>query len=87
MEYVKSAAKSISRKLYAILIRCLRSLVWRVDEWVYAQEQKLKGPAIKAEYAAEVDPVASAAREWVHKKAARPRLPRLRYEQGSWVRQ
>lgn len=108
MESVKSVAKNISRKLYALSLRLLRNLIWRADEWVHAQEQKLKAPAIRAEYAAEVDPVASAARERTHKRlgarhpdpllkragemasiqpSAKIKLPRLHYEQGSWVRQ
>jgi hypothetical protein len=101
MEFVKSAAKSISRKLFHAFrswsIKCLRSLVWTADEWVHRQEVKLRdaSPAapdrlsdgLQVQPVPAVDRKSSAVRERAHKRAAHPRLPRLRYEQGSWVRQ
>lgn len=68
----------------------LRKIVWVADEWIHRQELAMRQEAGRQEYIAEVDPVASAARERVHKRsarAARPRLPRLQYKAGEWVRQ
>jgi uncharacterized protein YraI len=81
MESVATAARNISRKLYAACankvkrwsLSFLRNLIWRADEWVHAQEQKLRADASRAEYAAEVDPVVSAVRERAIVKARKPR--------------
>jgi hypothetical protein len=98
MESVLIAAKSIFLKLSAACanrlrrwsLKTLRNVIDRADEWCHEQEVGFREQAAgNSEYAAEVDPVASAARERVHKKtarAARPRLARLKYQHGEFVR-
>jgi hypothetical protein len=97
MESVLIAAKSIFLKLSAACanrlrrwsLKTLRNAIDRADEWCHEQEVRLRDEAAKPAYLAEVDPVASAARERVHKKtarAARPRLARLKYQHGEFVR-
>lgn len=68
------------------------------DEWIHAQEVRLREQAAIPQRLAEVDPIASAARERSHKKSARavsssrtpsrvrPRMPRLVYQAGQFVR-
>jgi hypothetical protein len=78
--------------LWQWTLRRLRTIVWAADEWVHAQELKLR------ESAAAVAPVAppaefnrqdSAVREKAHKRAARGLRggrPRLIYHGGQFMR-
>lgn len=112
MESASHAGKNIFRRALkraakegkSWLLKLLRDIIWRADEWVQRQEVRLRDEAAAVEVSAaalaEVDPVASAAREHAHKRAARaarprsnrtassarPRLPRLKYEHGEFVR-
>jgi hypothetical protein len=95
MESVLTAAKNIFRKLFdqsrsnakSWLLRLLRSAIWKADEWIHAQELKMREDRAKPESLAAVDPANSAAREGVHKaRAARPRPPRMKYVAGQFVR-
>lgn len=84
----------MKRYLWKLAIRMLQSLVWRADEWLHAQEIKLREPAPAAVIARaaapdpEFDVKASAARERIVKKAraASPRHPRLKYQHGEFVK-
>jgi len=67
-----------------------------VDDWIQRQEVRLRDKAAMADVSAvalakaEVDFVASAAREKTHKRAARvlkPRKSRLVYQGGQFVRE
>jgi hypothetical protein len=76
--------------LWKLFLRVARSITLTVDDWIQRQEVLLRDPAQKAKFAAEVDPVTSAAREKTHKRAARvqkSRPARLRYQGGQFVRQ
>lgn len=78
--------------LWRWTLRQARVIVWAVDEWVHAQELKLReSAATPAAAPVEFNRKASAARERVHKakhagRAARPRLAHLNYHAGAWVR-
>jgi len=77
-------------QIWKLFLRTLRSITLTVDDWIQRQEVLLREPAQKAEFAAEVDSVASAAREKTHKRAARvpkPSKPRLVYQGGQFVRE
>jgi hypothetical protein len=101
MKTVNRGSWSVIReKLWRFALRRARAIVDAADEWIHAQEMELIKPAQVRETLAEVDVVASAARERVHKRttrAARPRLrqgsggqarqPRLKYQGGQFVRQ
>ena len=77
---------ALKKKLWQWTLRRLRSLVWIADEWIHAQELKLREPAAApAPAPAEFDRKASAARERVH-KATRAARPRLIYHGGQFVR-
>jgi len=83
----------ITSTLWRWILRFLRSAIWVADEWVHAQEVKLRdtsheSPGTSHEY--DVD--ASRERERAIKKsqrtrAARVRTPRLKYAHGEFVRQ
>ena len=75
-------------------LRTLRTIVWAADEWILKQEQAIRDETEKPEsqiagYLAAVDPKASAARERIVRKAraSKPKMPRLIYQHGNWVRQ
>ena len=74
-----------------LALRLCRWLVDRADELVHGWEVRIRervaAPAALATARAEVDPVASAAREKIVRKARRPRQPRLRYVGGQFVRE
>lgn len=72
-------------KLWRLFLRALRAATWTVDDWIQRQELTLREPAERAEAAKTVDRKASAARER-QIRARRPKLPRLRYEAGQFVR-
>lgn len=94
MASAKRAAKSISRKLAAACanrlrrwsLKVLRKALDRADEWVHEQEVSLRSEAGGSKLDPEYDRVASAARER-KMRAARPRLARLKYQHGEFVRQ
>jgi hypothetical protein len=71
--------------LWRWALRRLRTILDAADEWVHGREVKLRDAATRSEQLAAVDPVASAVREKARRRAARPKLPRLRYDHGSWV--
>ena len=80
--------------LERLTLRLCRWLVDRADEAVHGWEVRLRGKAAMADTSAEarrakaeVDPIASAAREKIVRKARRPRQPRLRYVGGQFVRE
>jgi hypothetical protein len=50
-------------KLWRIFLRALRAVTLAVDDWIQRQEVRLRDKAAMAEFLAEVDPAASAARE------------------------
>lgn len=50
-------------KLWRLFLRAVRAVTLTVDDWVQAQELKLREPAVRAAAQVEVDPVASALRE------------------------
>jgi hypothetical protein len=82
----------LKKAIWAWILRRLRGIVWAADEWIHAQELKLReSAAAPVRPPAEFDRRASAAREREHKKtaarAARPRLARLKYAGGQFVRQ
>lgn len=77
----------IKKRVWRWTLLRLRSIVDAADEWIHAEEIKLRAPLDPPAPPAEVDRQASAAREKAHKRAARPRTPRLRYDHGAWVRQ
>lgn len=107
MESVWTAVKSTFQKrcaqfgktLRRVSLKVLRNAIWRVDEWCHEQELKLRQEAERQELLAEVDPVASRARERsgratreriFEKLPACPRLrpasrpPQLRYKNGEF---
>lgn len=81
-------------KLWRLFLRAVRAVTLSVDDWVQAQENLLRAPVYRGQYApaevaafqAEVDPVASSRREKAQ-RAAKPRRPRLVYQHGEFVRQ
>jgi hypothetical protein len=67
----------------------MRAVVWATDEWIHAQELKLREPAAAALVATPVEfnQKASAAREKVFRKTtARAARPRLMYVDGQFQR-
>jgi hypothetical protein len=87
-EYARNAFGNIFRsRLKRWLIKMLRNAVDRADEWVHRQEVGIREQVAGGrEYAAEVDPVASRKRERAIVKTRRPRLARLKYQHGEFVR-
>ena len=83
--------EKIKMWLWRWALRRARLIMDAADERIHAEEVKLRErltPAAPVAPPIEFDRVASAAREKVHKtRAARPRMPRLRYQAGQWVRQ
>jgi hypothetical protein len=77
----------IRGKLWRFALRRARTILDAADDWIHAEEVKLREAAAPAAPPAEFDVKASAARERVHKRAARPRQPRLKYQGGQFVRQ
>ena len=94
MESAWIAAKKSFRKRSAQCAKTLRrwslkkmrNMLWRADEWLIEKEREFQREAVKKELLAEVDPVASSAREKARKKIARPRVARLKYQHGEFVR-
>jgi hypothetical protein len=78
-------------KLWKLFLRIVRSITLTVDDWIQAQEVKLRQEAGKQEILAEVDPAASAVREKAIKRTrrngsiAKARPPRLKYLHGEFV--
>ena len=75
--------------LWRWMIRRLRAIVWAADEWIHAQELKLRESAAPAlvQAPAEVDRKQSAQRERAFRKSVgRPRIARLKYTGGQFVR-
>ena len=80
---------AIRKAVWKWTLKKLRGIVWAADEWIHAQEVRLKeaGSGVQVPDPA-VDPVASAAREKVFRsKPARAARPRLRYQGGQFVRE
>jgi len=74
-------------KLWKLFLRIARTVTLSVDDWIQKQEVALRQESVKQEALAEVDPVASAAREKAVRRATRKaRLPRLKYQHGEFVR-
>lgn len=72
--------------LYRWTLRRLRLLLDAADEWLYAEEHKVRSVRASVPAAdSSVDRQASAAREKAIRKT-RPARPRLRYERGQFVR-
>lgn len=85
-EFQKRAIQ-IQAALWRWSIRKLRPIVDAVDDWLHAEEVKIRAvPTIVATSARadEFQVAATRAREKVHKRAARPRL---RYRDGQFVRE
>jgi hypothetical protein len=79
---------TLKQAVWRWTLRRLRAIVWAADEWIHAQELKLREPAAApARVSDEFNVAKSAARERVHKKAARAARPRLVYAGGQFVRQ
>lgn len=86
--------QSIKLKIWRLFLRALRAVTLTVDDWIQTQENLLRAPAYRGQYApaelaafqTEVDPVMSSRREKAH-RAAKPRRPRLVYQHGEFVRQ
>ena len=77
----------LSRKtLRRWLLTRMRNMLWRADEWIQKQEVCLRDEAMKPAYVAEVDPIQSRKRERTA-RAARPRMTRLKYQHGEFVKQ
>jgi hypothetical protein len=83
-----SRHQSVRAFLWRVFLRSARAIIWAADEWILKHERALRGESEKQEYLAAVDPVASAEREKVFRKARKPRAsrPRLRYVGGQFVR-
>lgn len=62
------AARACGNKLRIWSLKALRGAIWRADEWIHAQELKLREEAEMEKYRAEVSPAKSAARERVHRR-------------------
>jgi hypothetical protein len=77
---------TLKRAVWKWLLNQLRAAVWAADEWIHAQELELRESAMALAPPIEFDRKASAARERVHKKAARAARPRLVYAGGQFVR-
>jgi hypothetical protein len=85
-------------KLWKLFLRIARSITLTVDDWIQAQEVKLRQEAGKQEILAEVDPAASAVRENAVRRerrignvvsnrvSTRPHIGRLKYVHGEFVR-
>jgi hypothetical protein len=76
--------------LWTWALRQMRAVVWMADEWIHAQELKLREPIPAAPVAppVEFNQKASAAREKMFRKTvARTPRPRLIYKSGQFVRQ
>lgn len=84
-------AEACGKTLRRFLLKSLRNALDRADEWCHAQEVRLRDEAAMADKSAvaaakaEVDPAASRQRERKI-RAARPRLARLKYQHGEFVR-
>ena len=73
--------------LWRWMIRRLTVLLSRADEWVHAQEVKLReSAAMPVAAPVELDRKQSAQRERQHRKQTRAARPRLRYQGGQFVR-
>lgn len=78
--------------LWRLFLRYAGNVVTAAEDWIHAQEVKLRENAAAAVTSApvavpeEFQVKASAARERA-KRAARPRRPRLVYQAGQFVRQ
>jgi hypothetical protein len=76
---------------WKLFLRTARAITLTVDDWIQRQEVALRGASVVAEFQAEVDPVASAAREKVIRRERKPRVvrpkpARLKYQHGEFVR-
>lgn len=80
----------MNAKLERFLLKVARAVIDRADEAVHGWEIHIRAKAAEVDLStvawAEVDPVASAAREKQIRKARRARAPRLRYVHGEFVR-
>lgn len=80
------------KKLWKLFLRIARAVTLAADDWIQRQEVRLRNTTAMADFQAEVDPIASAAREKVIRRErkprtqARPKLARLKYQQGQFVR-
>lgn len=77
------------KKLWKLFLRIARAVTLAADDWIQRQEVRLRDNSAVATFQAEVDPIASAVREKAIRRAARitkPRLPRLKYQHGEFVR-
>jgi hypothetical protein len=73
--------------LHRWMLRQLRELIWRADEWVHVQEVRLRDEAAMANTKTEIDPIASNARERVIVAARRKqKTSKLRYVGGEFIR-
>jgi hypothetical protein len=83
----------VREKLWRWTLRKLRVLIDAADDWIHAEEVKIReaaaAPVVRAARPPiEFDRQKSAARERIHKQAVRSpraRLPRLQYSSGEWV--
>lgn len=76
---------SFKTVLWRWMIRRLRAIVWAVDEWIHAQELKMReSTTAPVAVPAEMDRKRSAQRERAFRKSAR--RPRLKYAGGQFVR-
>jgi hypothetical protein len=55
--------KTLREKLWKLFLRTAREITLTMDDWIQRQEVSLREGAAVAQFQAEVDPVASAARE------------------------
>ena len=92
--FLKNAANACRKSLRRWALKTLRNLIDRADEWLHEKEVGMRQEARKQEFLAEVDPVASEAREKAIKRVRKPRAlhpeprrPRLVYQHGEFVRQ
>jgi hypothetical protein len=78
----------IKAAIWKWTLKTLRIALDRADDWLHAKEVALRDEAAKPALLAEVDPVASRAREKAIKRERKPRArkPRLVYQHGEFVR-